>query len=128
MKVFSYILFFIVIFCLWYRIAADYDYGALAGTYVFQGKGETCTLHLRADRTFDEELSRGARVQKSQGLWHRSGEAGVEFSNEFVKLSGEEINGQGEAHGYFNKSFGIFPTLTLAPEQGGPKFHKKLFH
>jgi hypothetical protein len=110
----------------WYSVAANYDYGALAGTYVFHGKGETCTLHLRPDRTFVQELSRSGEIKKSQGHWHRYGESHVSFSEEFLKLSGEEMNTAGQAHGEFDKLLGIFPTLVLAPLPNGPKFHKKL--
>jgi len=117
-----------VAFCLWWMVASDYDYAALAGTYVFDGKEETCTLYLRSDRTFVQELSQAGETRRSQGHWHRSGEAGVDFSSEFLRLSGEEMNGRGEAYGWFQKVLGLFPTLDLAPSPGGPRLHKRLFH
>lgn len=120
--------FLILLSWVWYSVAANYDYGALAGTYVFNGNGETCTLYLRPDRTFVQELSRSGEIQRSQGNWHRYGQAHVSFSNEFLKLSGEEMNADGQAHGQFDKTLGIFPTLVLAPLPNGSQFHKKLFH
>lgn len=122
------ILLSIIAFWVWWAVAFNYGYGALAGTYVFHGNGETCTLYLRLDRTFVQELSRSGEIQKSQGSWHRYGESHVSFSNEFLKLSGEEMNADGQAHGQFEKTLGIFPALVLAPLPNGPKFHKKLFH
>jgi hypothetical protein len=122
------ILFSISLFWVWYAIAANYDYGALAGTYVFQGRGETCILYLRPDRTFVQELDRSGEIQRSRGQWHRYGESHVSFSNAFLKLTGEEMNADGQAHGQFDKTLGIFPNLVLAPLPGGPQFHKKLFH
>jgi hypothetical protein len=122
------ILLFAALFGVWYSVAANYDYGALAGTYVFHGNGETCTLYLRPDRTFVQELSRSGEIKKSQGHWHRYGESHVSFSNEFLKLSGEELNAAGEAHGEFGKTLEIFPYLVLAPLPDGPRFHKRLFH
>jgi hypothetical protein len=122
------ILLSILLFWVWYSVAANYDYGALAGTYVFDGSGEKCTLYLRPDRTFAQELSRSGEIQKSQGHWDRYGQAHVSFSNEFLKLSGEEMNADGQAHGQFDKTLGIFPILVLAPLPNGPQFHKKLFH
>jgi hypothetical protein len=122
------IILLIILFCVWYSVAANYDYGALAGTYIFHGNGETCTLYLRPDRTFVQDLSRSGEIQKSQGRWDRYGEAHVSFSSEFLKLSGEEMNANGQAHGQFDKTLGIFPTLVLAPLPNGPQFHKKLFH
>jgi hypothetical protein len=74
-----------------------------------------------------QELSRSGEIQKSQGHWDRYGEAHVSFSSEFVKLSGEELNADGQAHGQFDKTLGIHPTLVLAPLPDGPTFHKKWF-
>ena len=122
------ILLSIILFWAWYSVYANNDYGALAGMYVFDGNGEKCTLYLRPDRTFVQELSRSGEIQKSQGHWHRYGQAHVSFSSEFLTLSGEEMNGDGEAHGQFDKTLGIFPTLVLAPLPNGPQFHRKLFH
>jgi hypothetical protein len=117
----------IAAFWAWYSMAANYDYRALAGTYVFQGTGETCTLYLHADRTFEEEINRSGKTQKSAGHWDRYGEAHVSFSSEFLKLTNEELNASGQAHGQFDKTLGIFPTLVLAPLPDGPRFHKKWF-
>jgi len=118
----------IILFWVWYSVASNYDYAALAGTYVFHGNGETCTLYLRPDRTFVQELSHSGEIQKSQGNWYRYGQAHVSFSNEFLKLSGEEMNADGQAHGQFEKTLGIFPTLVVAPLPNGPEFHRRLFH
>jgi len=111
----------------WYSIAANYDYGALSGTYTLSRNDEQCTLSLRSDQTFSEELNRGGVTQKADGRWRRYGEAHVSFSSEFMKLSGQELNASGEAHGQFNKALGLFPSLTLAPLPDGPTFQKKLF-
>lgn len=119
---------FLVLFCLWWSVASDYDYGALAGTYVFHSKEETCSLYLHSDGTFDQELRRGDQIQKSQGSWHRSGQAGVSFSNEFLRIPREELDGSGKAYGWFHRVLGLFPMLDLAPSPGGPEFHKSLFH
>jgi len=111
----------------WYVVAADYDYGALAGTYVFDQNGERCTLHLRSDRTFTEELNHAGAVQTAEGTWRRIGEAGVSFSKEFISVVGEERSATGEAYGSFDKEFGLLTTLTLAPQFSGPILRKKLF-
>ena len=117
----------IILFCAWWYVAFNNDYGALAGTYVFEGNGEKCILYLRQDRTFAQEFHRSGELHKSEGHWHRYGVSHVSFSNEFLKLSGEEMNAAGEAHGEFGKTLGIFTYLVLAPLPNGPQFHKKLF-
>jgi len=122
------ILLLIVLFWFWYSVASNYDYGSLSGTYVFHGNGKICTLYLHPDHTFAQEISRSGEVQKSQGQWHRYGQAHVSFSSEFVKLPGEELNGDGQAHGQFDKTLGLFPVLVLAPFPNGPRFQRKLFH
>lgn len=119
---------FAVVFCLWYSIAANYDYGALAGTYRFHGNEEICMLRLEADGTFQQEIARSGGSSKSQGHWHRYGLWHVSFSGEFQILPGEELNAAGEAHGQFEKFLGIFPELVLAPLANGPKFHRVIFH
>jgi hypothetical protein len=117
----------IVLICVWYGVASNYGYGSLAGTYIFHGDGEICTLSLRPDQTYVEELTRSNETQKSQGQWHRYGQAHVSFSNEFLKLSREELNAEGHAHGQFEKTLGLLPTLVLAPLPKGPRFHRRLF-
>jgi hypothetical protein len=119
---------FIVCFCVWYSVYADASYSALAGTYIYNGNGEKCALYLRPDRTFTQILNRFGKVQESHGRWNRYGQAHVSFSSEFLKLSGEEMNAAGEAHGEFDKTLGIFPTLTLAPLPGGPELRRRLFY
>ena len=118
---------FIVVLSVWYYVAADYDYGALAGTYGLRRHEEICTLVLRKDQTFTQELYRSGHPQEVQGTLWRYGEAHVSFSNEFVVLAGEEPNACGEAHGEFQKTLGIVPFLVLAPLPDGPTFHKVLF-
>jgi hypothetical protein len=119
---------FIVLFWVWYSAYANNGYDALSGTYVFDGNGEKCILYLRPDRTFTQELSRSGETQEAHGQWHRYGQAHVSFSSKFLKLSGEDLNASGEAHGQFDKTLGIFPTLTLAPLPNGPTFRRKLFN
>ena len=114
-----------VLFVIWYSVAANYDYGALAGTYVSHSNGATCILQLKPDRTFVEEVNRPGGTQRSEGHWRRYGEAHVAFSKEFLTLPGEETNAEGEADGEFDKRLGIFPTLVLAPVPNGPVLHKK---
>jgi hypothetical protein len=121
------LLFVIVLFGLWYSIAANYDYRALSGTYTFKRNGEKCILYLRPNQTFSEELNRGGVVQEAQGRWRRYGEAHVSFSSEFLTVSGQQLDAAGEAHGQFDKTLGLLPYLTLAPLPDGPIFRRKLF-
>ncbi len=111
----------------WYVVAANYGYSSLAGTYVYDQNGEKCTLRLQPDGSFSEELVQKGNSQKAKGTWHRYGEAHVSFSNGFLKISGQELNQNGEAHGQFDKTLGFFPSLTLAPTDRGPRLKRKLF-
>ena len=54
------------------------------------------------------------------------GESHVSFSREFLTISGQEVNAEGEAHGEFSKTLGLLPCLILAPLPDGPRFRKKL--
>jgi len=71
-----------------------------------------------------QELSGSGEIRKSQGYWHRYGESHVSFSNEFLKISGEQMNATGEAHGEFHELPGIRPSLVLAPLPDGPGFRR----
>jgi hypothetical protein len=116
----------LVLFIGWYTVAANYDYSALAGVYVLNQNGERCVLDLRSDRSFTEELTQPGNIQRAAGTWHRYGQAHVTFSREFLRVSGQELNASGEAHGQFEKSLGSFPVLTLGPLPNGPQFRKRL--
>src|SRR5215471_7548808 len=108
------------LFASWYYIAANYDYGALAGVYIFERNGERCLLDLRADRSFKEQLSSSGNIRQAEGTWHRYGESHVSFSQTFLTVSGQELNASGETHGDFEKRLGLFLVLTLAPLPEGP--------
>jgi hypothetical protein len=116
----------IVLLVGWYAVAANYDYGALAGVYLLDQNPERCVLALHSDHTFTEELVHSGQVQRAVGTWYRYGQAHVNFSHEFLRVSGQELNARGEAHGQFDKRLGLFPTLTLAALPGGPRFHRRL--
>jgi len=118
---------FLAAFWIWYMVAADYSYSAVSGTYTYRLNGETTTLVLRKDHSFQEELIHQGKISHAQGSWHRPGEGGIGFSTAFLKVPGEEFDADGNAHGYIHKSFGLFFSITLAPDPGGPRFHKKLF-
>lgn len=115
----------LVAFFAWYYVAANYDYDALSGAYIFEAKGESCVLYLRSDTTFVQKCSLANQVKQARGYWRRYGEAGVSFSAGFLKLPGQEFDGSNAAFGEFEKTLGIFPRLTLAPLPGGPVLRKK---
>lgn len=78
----------VVVGVVWYSIAANYDYGAVSGTYSLRNDRDESTLVLRKDRSFQQELKHDERVERAQGTWRRVGEGGVVFSKEFLKLPG----------------------------------------
>jgi hypothetical protein len=123
------ILLSIILFWVWYSVAADYVYSAVAGTYTLQQSGETSTLVLRPDRSFLQEVTRAGRVERAQGSWRRIGEGGIVFSKEFLKMAGQEVRPDGEADGEVKKRcLGLLFSINLNPDPGGPTFRKKLFH
>lgn len=122
------ILLSIVVFVAWYSVAADYGYAAVSGTYVLHHDQEISTLVLKPDRTFEQEVRRGGKVERAQGNWRRIGEGGIVFSKEFLKLTGQEVRTDGQADGEVKKRcLGLRMSIKLNPDQGGPIFRKKLF-
>jgi hypothetical protein len=110
----------------WYIVAADYSYGAIAGKYVMRTPGETSTLILRANQTFEQELSRDGKIQRSNGTWRRVGEGGVVFSKEFLTVEGQERRPDGQADGQIRERLGLLPSITFEPQPGGPRFVRKI--
>src|SRR5271165_1875686 len=117
----------IIAFFVWYRLAADYGYSALSGTYTFVSNRERSTLVLKQDRTFEQKLINDGKVQLVKGNWRRIGEGGIVFSGEFLKMAGQEVRPDGEADTEVNKKFGLIISIVFDPYPGGPTFHKKLF-
>jgi len=111
----------------WYSIAADYGYKAVSGVYVLRVNGETSILVLKPDQTFQQELLRSGKTQHAEGSWRLFGEGHVAFSREFINIPGEELSLDGAAYAQVKKSFGIFLSIALDPNPGGPTYHKKLF-
>jgi len=124
----------------WYVIATGYDYADLAGTYTFSGNGQSSTLVLNSNRTFQQELRHDGKVDHATGIWNRIGEGGVNFSLGFLRIPGakqyreefpDHVYGtpeDDEYYGHFEKVLGVYPILKLNANPPGPTLHKRLFH
>jgi hypothetical protein len=114
----------------WYVVAADYSYTALSGTYVSQPGTEPSTLILRENRTFEQQQIHMGSVQRVRGTWHRFGEAGIAFSDEFLNARQQKTGNDAQVYGRVEKrSLGLVPYIALDPaDSGSPLFRKKVFH
>jgi hypothetical protein len=127
-RITGWIAFSAIVFWVWYTVAADYGYRAVSGTYVLRRDGETSTLVLRQDRSFQQELTQDGKRTRAQGTWRRFGEGNIAFSKEFLKASVQETGSDEEVYGRVEKKFlGLIPSIVFDPDSGGPTFHKKLF-
>jgi hypothetical protein len=61
------LLLLILVSWVWYSVAANYDYGAVAGTYSLRRTGEASTLVLKEDRSFQQELIRRGKIERAKG-------------------------------------------------------------
>jgi hypothetical protein len=127
LRVSTWLFLFLALFCAWYTVAANYDYGAVSGTYVFQRGDESSTLILRKDRTFSQQRTSNGKVEQAQGTWRRLGEGGVNFSKEFLTVGGVQPESDGSTYGEVQKSFmNLIPSIYLGNGSGArPKFHLK---
>jgi hypothetical protein len=98
---------------LWYGVVSDYGVGVASGTYEFAENGESSTLVLKPDYTFQQELSKHGEVKGATGTWRRIGEGGIAFSKEFLVVSGQEPSAGGTAYADIHKDFGFFVSLVL---------------
>jgi hypothetical protein len=106
----------LLVFCfvLWYTIASDYGDGVTSGTYYLAQNGESSTLTLKVDHGFQQELRRAGKTEYATGTWRRVGEGGIEFSHEFLVVSGQELGADGTPHGEIHKNLGFLVSLTLS--------------
>lgn len=111
--VFCCLLVLVVCFVLWYSVASDYGDGVASGTYHLAENGETSTLVLKPDHSFQQELSEHGEVKRATGTWRRIGEGSIEFSKEFLLVSGQEPGADGKAYADMHKDFGFFVSLVL---------------
>jgi len=112
----------------WYSVAADYSYKAVAGTYTLQWNGESSTLVLKQDGSFQQELHQEGNLKHSQGTWRRIGEGGVVFSREFLNTPNQEVGQTGEIYGEVQKKLGLFLSIRISQNSNGPVFHRRLLH
>ena len=119
----------ILLFWTWYWRAADYTNNAIAGTYTYAGSGETSTLVLKRDQTFQQELNRGGASEHAQGTWRRYGESGIAFSKEFVPVATVKAESDGQTQGEVRKVFlELVPVIILGQDRNnGPRFHRSFF-
>jgi hypothetical protein len=118
-----------LIYVFWYVEAGNFSDSNVPGTYVLQQNRERSTLILRADHSFQQQLDVEGRVSHASGSWDlfpADSQSHIEFSKEFLKLSGQELAPDGTAYGQLENMFGLL-SITLAPNDG-PTFRKKWFH
>lgn len=103
-------------FGLWYSVASDYGDGVVSGAYYLAQNGETSTLILKPDHSFQQVLKRSGNVQQAEGTWrHVTSSGGLAFSKEFLVVTGQELGANGLAYGHLNKLLGLFPgTISLS--------------
>jgi hypothetical protein len=108
------ILFLLVVcFVVWYSVASDYGDAVASGTYHLAENGETSTLVLKTDHSFQQELSEHGELKRAVGTWHRVGEGGITFSKDLLPVSGQELGPNGTAFADMHKNLGFLVFLTL---------------
>jgi len=129
-RVIGLILCAVCLFTGWYTIAANYDYGMVAGTYEFRGANESSVLLLKKDRSFLQKRSSNGKIEFAKGTWHRSGEGGIDFSESFLEVGGVAPDSDGHAYGEIIKHFlNLIPSIVLGDDwDRGPIFHRVFFH
>jgi hypothetical protein len=103
-------------FGIWFAIASDYSDGVVSGTYHLAQNGETSTLILKPDHSFQQVLNHSGNIQHTEGTWRHVGAFdGIAFSKAFLVVAGQELGADGVAYGNLNKLFGIIPgSITLS--------------
>jgi hypothetical protein len=98
----------------WFAVASDYGDSVAVGTYHLRQGGESSNLILKADHTFQQDVTHDGATQRCEGKWRRIGEGGLAFSKQFLPVVGQELGADGTPYGQIEKTFGLFPSITLA--------------
>jgi hypothetical protein len=98
---------------LWSVAAMNYRDSVAEGTYQFERDGESSTLVLNPDHTFQQTMKLVSHEQHSQGTWRRLGEGSISFSKDFLVVSGDEPEPNGTTFSDMHKAFGLFTSLRL---------------
>jgi hypothetical protein len=80
---------------LWYMVASDYGDGVASGTYQFAENGESSTLVLKPDHSFQQELIEHGEVKHATGTWRRIGEGALRFQRSFYPYLGRNLGPMG---------------------------------
>jgi hypothetical protein len=97
----------------WAVTALDYGDSVAVGTYWFERNGESSSLQLKPNHTFRQTWRLGSKEQHSEGTWRRVGEGGISFSKEFLPVTGDEPEPDGESFADMQKALGLFPSLKM---------------
>lgn len=116
-----------LVWAFWYLEAGNIGESSIAGTYTIAADGDSSVLVLKPDHTFRQELVRQGKADNAEGSWRLFGEAGIAFSEGFMRLPGQTISQDGTAYGQVKNTFGAV-SIALAPIPGGPTFHRKWLH
>jgi hypothetical protein len=100
-------------FVMWGTAAVNYGDSVAVGKYRFKNDGETSTLVLNPDHTFQQAVRFGDIEQHSEGTWRRVGEGGISFSKEFLVVSGDEPEPDGTTFSDMHKTLGLFVSIRL---------------
>jgi len=98
---------------MWATAAMNYDDSVAVGKYGFSGGGESSTLVLKPDHTFQQAVRLGNLDQHSEGTWRRVGEGGISFSKEFLVIPGDEAEPDGTTFSDIHKTLGLFVSLRI---------------
>ena len=98
----------------WYLTAFNYGDSVAIGTYHLKQGSESSNLILKADHTFQQDLTHDGSAQRGQGEWRRIGEGGLAFSKQFLPVTGQELGADGTPYGEIQKTLGLFPSIALA--------------
>jgi len=98
----------------WFLIASDYSDAAACGTYELTYDGLRSNLILLPDHTFKQDVSDARGVSQAKGTWRRFGQAGIQFSPDFLALPGQQGGEEdGSAYAHMERHFGILIRLAL---------------
>jgi hypothetical protein len=86
----------------------------------------SATLVLNADHSFDQTLAHDGVANHANGNWSQLADGTIEFSNAFLKTSGEPLRGDESASSMDPKGSNLQIEISKSSHATEPVFYKRL--
>ncbi len=112
---------------LWYGKTDPSPINSVTGTYVGDEEGVPARLIVKADRTFEQEITNHGITHQAKGSWSVNQHGDIAFSRAFLKTSGEPLREDETAFAWYPTGSDLQIQIAVDTPLGVPTFRKRRF-